>query len=82
MQNRWPFVWRILTVWSFISDITYLKTILPPTVEEEFYNFLKEIDSNKVTLSSILEGSLVFPKVPMMRLEGPLPGISIACLTL
>ena len=66
-----------MTDCSFISDITYLKTILPPTVEEEFYNFLKEIDSSKVTLSSILEGSLVFPKVPMMRLEGPLPGISM-----
>lgn len=64
------------------SDITYLKTILPPTVEEEFYNFLKEIDSSKVTLSSILEGSLVFPKVPMMRLEGPLPVIQLMETTL
>ena len=73
--NVWPFVWRMLTDWSFISDITYLKTILPPTVEEEFYTFLKEIDSSKVILSSILEGSIVFPKVPMIRLEGPLPGI-------
>ena len=57
-----------------ISDISYLKTILPATVEEEFYNFLQEIDTSKVTLSSLMEGSLVFPRVPLIRIEGPLPG--------
>ena len=68
-----------------ISDISYLKTILPATVEEDFYKFLRDIDTSKVTLTSILEGSLVFPKVPLMRLEGPLPGIhsfEIICLIL
>ncbi|XP_068705642.1 nicotinate phosphoribosyltransferase-like [Montipora foliosa] len=59
------------------SDISYLKTVLPPTVEEEFYSFLREIDSSKVTLSAQLEGSLVFPRVPLIRLEGPLPVVQL-----
>ena len=62
---------------SLISDISYLKSILPATVEEEFYNFLREIDTSKVTLSAMLEGSIVFPKTPLIRVEGPLPGTYI-----
>ena len=62
---------------SLISDISYLKSILPATVEEEFYNFLREIDTSKVTLSAMLEGSIVFPKTPLIRVEGPLPGMYI-----
>ena len=59
---------------KFISDISYLKTVMPSTVEEEFFTFLRGIDGSQVTLSALLEGSLVFPRVPLMRLEGPLPG--------
>ena len=62
------------TVMTLISDISYLKTILPAAVEEEFYSFLKGIDTSKVTLVAMLEGSIVFPKIPLLRLEGPLPG--------
>lgn len=64
------------------SDISYLKSILPVTVEEEFYSFLQEIDTSKVTLSSLLEGSLVFPRVPLMRIEGPLPVVQLMETTL
>ena len=71
-----PFLFDFLFS-SGISDISYLKTVLPPTVEEEFYSFLREIDSSKVTLSAQLEGSLVFPRVPLIRLEGPLPGKAV-----
>lgn len=48
--------------------------MLPSTVDEEFYTFLRGIDGSQVTLSAVREGSLVFPRVPLMRLEGPLPG--------
>jgi len=61
---------------ALFSDISYLKTILPATVEEEFYSFLRAIDTSKVTLCAMLEGSIVFPKIPLLRLEGPLPGKS------
>lgn len=59
------------------SDISYLKTVMPSTVEEEFFTFLRGIDGSQVTLSALLEGSLVFPRVPLMRLEGPLPVIQL-----
>ena len=44
-------------------------------MEEDFYKFLRDIDTSKVTLSAMLEGSIVFPKIPLIRVEGPLPGM-------
>lgn len=64
------------------SDISYLKTILPAAVEEDFYKFLRDIDTSKVTLSAMLEGSIVFPKIPLIRVEGPLPVIQLMETTL
>ena len=63
---------------SAISDISYLKTVMPSTVDEEFFTFLRGIDGSQVTVSALCEGSLVFPRVPLMRLEGPLPGTDVA----
>ena len=60
--------------WSFLPDIAYLKTVLSPTVEEEFYSYLKNIKTDSITLCAVDEGSVVFPRVPLIRLEGPLPG--------
>ncbi|KAK4018097.1 Nicotinate phosphoribosyltransferase [Daphnia magna] len=54
------------------SDITYLKQILPPYVEEEFFRYLKNLTVEDVTLFAIPEGSVVFPRVPLLRVEGPL----------
>ena len=54
------------------SDITYLRSILPTTVEEEFYEFLQQLSPKDVTLYAVAEGSVVFPKVPLMRITGPL----------
>lgn len=44
------------------SDITYLKQILPPYVEEEFFRYLKNLTVEDVTLFAIPEGSVVFPR--------------------
>lgn len=54
------------------SDIDYLKETLPPCVEEEFYEFLRSVTADQVTLYAIQEGSVVFPRVPLLRVEGPL----------
>lgn len=54
------------------SDIEYLKTALPPTTEPAFFDYLREMDCSEVELYSITEGMVVFPKVPLIRLEGPL----------
>lgn len=54
------------------SDIEYLKSVLPPGVEEEFYVYLKSLTANDVTLYALSEGSICFPRIPLIRVEGPL----------
>ncbi|XP_045448639.1 nicotinate phosphoribosyltransferase [Melitaea cinxia] len=54
------------------SDIEYLKETLPPTIEPEFYDYLKDLTCKDIKLSAIEEGSVVFPRVPLLRVEGPL----------
>lgn len=50
----------------------YLKCTLPPAIEPEFYDFLGSITAAPITVHAIDEGSVVFPRVPLLRLEGPL----------
>lgn len=54
------------------SDINYIRQILPSYVEEEFYVFLSTLDASEIKLYSVQEGTVVFPRVPMLRVEGPL----------
>ena len=54
------------------SDITYLRTIMPASVEEEFYEFLQQLSPKDVSIYSVAEGSVVFPRVPLLRITGPL----------
>ena len=56
-----------------ILDIEYLKKVLPKTTEPEFFEYLHHLDARDLTFYAIPEGSVVFPKVPLIRLEGPLP---------
>lgn len=44
------------------SDIEYLKTTLPPTIEQSFFVYLKELTAKDVKLYAIDEGSVVFPR--------------------
>lgn len=53
-------------------DIEFLRTLLPPTCEEEFFQYLASLDCSAVRIFSVPEGSVCFPRVPMMRIEGPL----------
>ncbi|KFM78613.1 Nicotinate phosphoribosyltransferase, partial [Stegodyphus mimosarum] len=59
------------------SDIEYLKKILPPTVEASFYEFLSQLNAKDVKLYAIPEGTVVFPRVPLIRVEGPLPVVQL-----
>ena len=45
---------------------------MPPSVEEEFYEFLQQLSPKGVSIYSVAEGSVVFPRVPLMRITGPL----------
>ena len=42
------------------------------TVEEDFFDYLQNLDVKDVTLLAIPEGRVVFPRVPLIRVEGPL----------
>lgn len=74
--------YQIFIVFSVDLDINYLKTILPSNVEAEFYDYLSKITAKDVTMYAIAEGTVVFPKVPLIRVEGPLPVVQLLETTL
>ncbi|CAF1020396.1 unnamed protein product [Rotaria sp. Silwood1] len=53
------------------SDIDYLRKVLPAYVEQEFYDFLLTLDLNDIKIYAVPEGSVVFPRLPLIRVEGP-----------
>ncbi|GBN86292.1 Nicotinate phosphoribosyltransferase [Araneus ventricosus] len=59
------------------SDIEYLKSILPSNVEPAFFEFLANLTARDVKLYAIPEGTVVFPRVPLIRVEGPLPVVQL-----
>ncbi|KHJ80566.1 nicotinate phosphoribosyltransferase family protein [Oesophagostomum dentatum] len=54
------------------SDIEYIKSLLPPGSSPDFFEYLKKLDCRHLRIEAVPEGSAVFPKVPLMTLEGPL----------
>lgn len=54
------------------SEIDYLRTVLPSTCEDAFFQYLKSTDCSDVEIYAIPEGSVVFPRIPLIRVEGPL----------
>lgn len=54
------------------SEIEYLRSIMPPTCEDAFFEYLQSVDCSNVEIYAIPEGSIVFPRVPLIRVEGPL----------
>ena len=54
------------------SDIEYLRNILPTNVEEEFFTYLQNLSPQNITVNAIPEGTVAFPRIPLMRIEGPL----------
>eukprot|EP01038_Epipyxis_sp_PR26KG_P010171 gene10171-13683_t len=53
------------------DDIEYLKSLLP-NAEDIFFTWLEGLDCSKVKAYSMEEGTLVFPREPLFRVEGPL----------
>ncbi|KAK5639382.1 hypothetical protein RI129_011874 [Pyrocoelia pectoralis] len=53
------------------SDIEYLKQTMS-SVEDEFFEFLSNLSTNDVVIYALDEGTVVFPRIPLIRVEGPL----------
>ena len=67
---------------SHVSDMDYLRTILPSSTEDEFYEYLSSVSTDDIVVYAVDEGMVVFPKVPLMRIEGPLPVVQLLETTL
>ena len=51
--------------------------MLPTDVEKEFFEYLANMTARDVTLWAVDEGTVVFPKVPLLMVEGPLPVVQL-----
>ena len=66
----------------FSVDLKYLKKILPEDIEEEFFEYLAKLSTKDVSIYAVDEGMVVFPKVPLIRVEGPLIVVQLLETTL
>jgi len=63
---------RFVQSFRFQPDhIAYLRTVLP-SAETGFFDFLGALDSSEVRLHALPEGTIAFPRVPCVRVSGPL----------
>ena len=61
----------------FLEDeIKYIRSIMSGC-DEGFFDWLKMVDCSDVELYAIREGSVVFPRIPLIRVEGPLAIIQL-----
>ncbi|XP_035828184.1 nicotinate phosphoribosyltransferase [Aplysia californica] len=59
------------------SDIEYLRTAMPPGTDPGFFDYLASLSAQDVTLEAVPEGEVVFPKVPLITITGPLPVVQL-----
>ncbi|XP_040403386.1 nicotinate phosphoribosyltransferase isoform X3 [Cygnus olor] len=74
---------RFLRAFRFsAADIAYLRSVLPSTTEDAFFDYLCTVDASEVTVSSVPEGSVVFSRVPLLQVKGPLLVVQLLETTL
>ncbi|XP_010070714.1 PREDICTED: nicotinate phosphoribosyltransferase, partial [Pterocles gutturalis] len=75
--------------------VAYLRSVLPSTTEDAFFDYLATLDTSEVTVSAVPEGSVVFarrgtgditarlsPQVPFLQVKGPLLVVQLLETTL
>merc|ERR1740115_372726 len=77
---------RFVSTYKFSADhLSFLKEKYPEW-EQGFFDYLEQIDTSQIKIFAVPEGTVVFPRVPLIRLEGPV-GIcqlletTLLCLT-
>ena len=53
------------------DDIAYVKTLIP-TADESFFEYLTNLTCADITVKAIPQGSLCFPRIPLLTISGPL----------
>ncbi|NXC99067.1 PNCB phosphoribosyltransferase, partial [Certhia familiaris] len=64
------------------ADVAYLRSVLPSTTDDAFFDYLATLDASEVTVTAIPEGSVVFPRVPFLQVKGPLLVVQLLETTL
>lgn len=68
---------RLMAHFQFTEpSIAHLDKILP-TAKHGFWDWLKSIDCSRVKVYALHEGTLAFPHVPLIRVEGPLATVQL-----
>jgi len=64
---------KFISTYKFTqSDVEFLKELMPAAKEPAFYDWLLTLDCSAIKIYAIPEGTVVFPKQPLLRVEGPL----------
>lgn len=53
------------------EQLDYVRSVMPGCADE-FYEWLARLDCRDVRVSALREGSLAFPRIPLITVEGPL----------
>uniref|UniRef100_H0ZR93 nicotinate phosphoribosyltransferase n=1 Tax=Taeniopygia guttata TaxID=59729 RepID=H0ZR93_TAEGU len=64
------------------ADVAYLRSVLPSTIDDAFFDYLATLDASEVTVTAIPEGSVVFARVPFLQVKGPLLVVQLLETTL
>ncbi|XP_067240593.1 nicotinate phosphoribosyltransferase isoform X2 [Chanodichthys erythropterus] len=59
------------------DDVEYLRSVLPADTDAAFFTYLKELDCSAVSVSALPEGSVVFARVPLLEVSGPLAVVQL-----
>ncbi|KAJ0032587.1 hypothetical protein NQD34_002668 [Periophthalmus magnuspinnatus] len=59
------------------KDVEFLRSVLPPTTDPAFFTFLRGLDCSGVTVRSVAEGTVVFARVPVIEVSGPLAVVQL-----
>uniref|UniRef100_A0A7N6APM5 Nicotinate phosphoribosyltransferase n=1 Tax=Anabas testudineus TaxID=64144 RepID=A0A7N6APM5_ANATE len=59
------------------EDVEFLRSVLPPNTDPAFFQFLRGLDCSGVTIRSVPEGTVVFARVPLLEVAGPLAVVQL-----
>lgn len=59
------------------KQIEYIRKNILPDASEDFFEYLAKLNTNKIEIKSLPEGTIVFPKIPYMIITGPLDIVQI-----